>query len=140
MPFAYVCSLIPCFIKIMSKGRNVFRKGNTVPVASALSSIQACLQACPGRSANGLTCEIVFKFYSFACQLHKIGCNLFVNSVPSLLVAEVKYDVFLFHILLLYNLCRKALNGIEYIDNYNKGKGKTENLCNNLVSAFSVKL
>lgn len=138
MPFTYVSCLIACFIKIMCKRFNVTRKRNTVPITAALRCVNARLQASPCRSADGLAGKVVFVLYAFFCKGTKVGCYLFINRVPALLVGKIEDNVFLSHNFPLIFLCYKSDNCVVKINNCNCGNNCCKNSFNYFLISFFI--
>ena len=61
MPFADICSVITRFCEIVGYSFGVGRQSDIVSVTAVLSCINAALQTCAHRSADGLTREGIFK-------------------------------------------------------------------------------
>ena len=119
MPFADISSFISCFIKVVGKRRNVTWKRNSIPITTALCSVNTCLQACPCRSANGLAGEVVFVLDPFLCKLAKVRRYFFIYRVPTLLVGKVEDNVFLSHKFFPFILGCKTYNCIVKINQRN---------------------
>ena len=139
MPFADVRCLIACFVKIMSKRRNVARKRNTVPITSALSSVNTRLQTRSCRTAYRLTGKVVFKLYTFTCKLAKVWRYFFINRVPTLLVRKIEMMFFCFIISSLKAiLSYKSCNRIVKINNRNRSNNCRKDSLNYFFVAFFI--
>lgn len=122
MPFADICRVVACVVEVVSKRFRALGKSNSVEDAADLSGVSSALQTGSCRTAYRLTGDVVFKHNTLICKTHKVRRKLFVYSVPALLVAEIKDDVFLhlfspfsepyftIYYIIYYSLCQGELN------------------------------